>query len=202
MYATPMKFILVSLGFTLVLSLDDRAIQAQSLPSTNIPSEVTPDSSEPSSSPTVMPSNAPSTEKDKPRRLRRYVGISGTIGVSGVGEGLSHGGITIFQKNDLSDSLSIRGSNIFGGDKNDSTFALTVNFPVKTSSGQVKFVPFIGGGMLVRAKSNFEDINVRGLVTGGIDIPLSRRFTATTAVNVGLFQQTEVGVQLGIGYNF
>ncbi|WP_051036585.1 hypothetical protein [Calothrix sp. PCC 6303] len=195
-----MKFILVIIGFTLVLSLNNRSIQAQSLPSINIPSDVTPNSNEPLSSPTVMPSDAPSIEKEKP--LRRYIGISGTIGVNGVGKGLSHGGITIFQKNDLSDSFSIRGSNIFGGDKNDSTFALTANFPVKTSSGQVKFVPFIGGGMLVRAKSNFEDINVRGLVTGGIDIPLSRSFTATTAVNVGLFQQTEVGVQLGIGYNF
>jgi hypothetical protein len=197
-----MKFIFITLGFTLILSLRNRPVQAQSLLPTDIPSEVTPDSSQPSPSPTVMPSNPPSTEKDKPSRLRRYIGISGTIGVSGVGEGLSHGGITIFQKNDLSDFLSIRGSNIFGGDKNDSTLALTVNFPVKTSSGQVKLVPFIGGGMLLRAKSGFQDINVRGLVTGGIDIPLSRRFTATTVVNVGLFEKTEMGVQLGVGYNF
>ncbi len=202
MYTAPIKFIFVILGFTLVMSFSDRAVQAQSLPPKDIQSETTPDSSQPSPSPTVIPSNAPSTEEDKPRRLRNYIGISGTIGVSGAGEGLSHGGVTIIQNRELSNSLSVRSSNIFGGDKNDSTVALTVNFPVKTSSGQVKLVPFIGGGILLRSKSNFEDINVRGLVIGGIDIPLSRRITATTAVNVGLFQQTEVGVQLGVGYNF
>ncbi|MEB3216053.1 MAG: hypothetical protein VKN72_07350, partial [Nostocales cyanobacterium 94392] len=83
-----------------------------------------------------------------------------------------------------------------------STFALTVNFPVKTSSGQIKLVPFIGGGVLVRSKSIFEDITLRGLVMGGVDVPLSRRLTGTTRVNVGLFEKAEVGVQLGVGYNF
>jgi hypothetical protein len=201
MHTALIKFIFVIVGFTLVMSFSDRAVLAQSLP-TGVPSEVTPDSSQPSPSPTTVPSHTPSTEKDKPRRLRNYIGISGTIGVSGAGEGLSHGGITIIQNRELSNSLSVRSSNIFGGDKNDSTVALTVNFPVKTSSGQVKLVPFIGGGILLRSKFNFEDINVRGLVTGGIDVPLSRRFTATTAVNFGLFQETEVGVQLGVAYNF
>jgi hypothetical protein len=190
-----MKFIFVILGFTLILSLGNQVVQAQSLPATDVPAKATP-------SPMVIPSNPPSTKKDKPRRLQRYIGIGGTIGVSGAGEGLSHGGVTIIQKNDLSDSLSVRGSTIFGGDKNDSTLALTVNFPVKTSSGQIQFAPFIGGGMLVRSKSTFQDITVRGLVTGGIDVPLSRRFTATTVVNVGFFEQTEVGVQLGVAYNF
>jgi hypothetical protein len=197
-----MKFIFVILGFTLVLSLVNQAVQAQSLPPTNIPDEVTPNSSQPSSSPTVTPSNPTSTEKAKPRTLRNYIGITGNIGVSGSGKGVSHGGVGIIRKNDLSDSLSVRGITVFGGDQNDATLALTVNFPVRTSSGQVQLVPFLGGGMLLRSKSNFQDINVRGLVTGGIDIPLSRSFTATTSVNVGLFEKAEVGVQLGVGYNF
>ncbi|MEC4818207.1 MAG: hypothetical protein SAK29_33790 [Scytonema sp. PMC 1069.18] len=200
MYAHPIKFVVVILGLTLILSFSNRGVQAQSLSSTDVPSEATPDSIRPS--PTVKPSDAPSAEKDKPRRLRNYVGIGGTIGLSGSGEGLSHGGITIMNKRDLSDSLSVRGSTIFGGDRNDSTLALTANFPVKTSSGRVKLTPFIGGGILLRSKSDFEDINVRGLLTGGVDVPLSRRFTATTSVNVGLFEKAEVGVKLGIGYNF
>ncbi len=194
-----MKLIFVMLGFSLVLSLANQAVQAQSLPSTSIPNEPIPDYSQPSSAPT---SNPPSTEKAKPRSLGNYIGIGGTIGVSGSGEGLSHGGLTIINKRDLSDFLSVRGTTVFGGDQNDSNLALTVNFPVRTSSGQIQLVPFLGGGILLRSKSNFEDINIRGLLTAGIDVPLSRRFTATTMVNVGLFQKTEVGVQLGLGYNF
>jgi hypothetical protein len=201
MYSHPIKFIFVILGFSLFLSLSEQPVQAQSLPSTDIRDEVIPDSNQPSS-PVVTPSDTTSTKEDKPRRLRNYIGITGNIGVAGSGEGLSQGGITIIRKNDLNDSLSIRGINAFGGEKNDSTFALTVNFPVKTSSGEVKLVPFVGGGMLLRSKSLFEDVTVRGLVTAGIDIPLSRKFTATSVVNVGLFQQTEVGVQLGVAYNF
>jgi hypothetical protein len=200
MYIAPMKFIAVIVGFTLVLSLGVRVVQAQSLPSTGAPNEATPNSSQSSPSPTVAPSDAPSTEQPKP--LRNYIGVGGNIGVSGGGKGLSQGGVTIFMKNDLSDSLSIRGINVFGGNRIDSTTALTVNFPVKTSSGQVQFVPFVGGGVLLRSKSNFGDLLVRGLVTGGVDVPLSRRFTATTAVNVGFIDKTDVGVQLGVAYNF
>ncbi|MBW4510434.1 MAG: hypothetical protein KME64_28545 [Scytonematopsis contorta HA4267-MV1] len=194
-----MKLIFVMLGFSLVLSLVNQAVKAQPLPSTSIPDEAIPDYSQPSSTPT---SNPPSTEKAKPRSLGNYIGVGGTIGVSGSGEGLSHGGLTIINKRDLNDFLSVRGTTVFGGDQNDSTLALTVNFPVRTSSGQIQLVPFLGGGMLVRSQSNFENINIRGLLTAGIDVPLSRRFTATTMVNVGLFQNTEVGVQLGLGYNF
>ncbi len=197
-----MKFIFVILGFTLVLCLGDRVVQAQSLPSTGAPDEATPNSSQSSPSPTVTPPDAPSTEQVQPRSLRNYIGVGGNIGVSGGSQGLSQGGVMIFMKNDLSDSLSIRRINVFGGNRIDSTTALTVNFPVKTSSGQVQFVPFVGGGVLLRSKSNFGDLFVRGLVTGGVDVPLSRRFTATTAVNVGFIDKTDVGVQLGVAYNF
>jgi succinyl-CoA synthetase beta subunit len=205
MYIHSIKFILLILSFFPSLFLSEQAVQAQSFPSTDIHDEVNdeviPDFEQPSS-PVITPSDTTSNKEDKPRHLRNYIGITGNIGVTGSGEGLSQGGITIIRKNDLNDSLSIRGINVFGGEKNDSTFALTVNFPVKTSSGEVKLVPFIGGGMLLRSKSLFEDVTVRGLVTAGIDIPLSRKFTATSVLNVGLFQQTEVGVQLGVAYNF
>jgi hypothetical protein len=185
MYTVSLKFIFVILGSTLVLSLGDGAVQAQSVPSEEIPN-----------------SSQPSSEQAKPRSLRNYIGITGNIGVSGDGEGLSQGGVAIIRKNDLSDSLSVRGVTILGGEQTDSTLALTVNFPIKSSSGRVQLTPFIGGGMLIRSKSIFQDITVRGLVTSGIDIPLSSRLTAITVVNVGFFEQSEVGVQLGVAYNF
>jgi hypothetical protein len=201
MYSVLVKFIPVIVSFTLVLILGDQVVQAQSLTPTGTSDEATPNS-QPSPSPTVMPSDAPSTKQVQPRSQRNYIGIGGNIGISGDGKGLSHGGVAIIRNTHLSDSLSIRGITVFGGVRTDATFALTVNFPVRTSSGQVQLVPFVGGGMLLRSKSFFDDIIVRGLVTGGIDVPLSRRFTATAAVNVGFIEETNVGVQLGVAYNF
>ncbi|KAB8331513.1 hypothetical protein SD80_023745 [Scytonema tolypothrichoides VB-61278] len=202
MYSPPVKFIPVILGFTLALIIGDQVVQAQSLPPTDTPGEATPNSNQPSPSSTPIPPDTSSTERVKPRSLRNYIGVGGNIGISGDGKGLSHGGVTIIRKTHLSDSLSIRSTTVFGGDRNDATFALTVNFPMRTSSGQVQLVPFVGGGMLLRSKSLFEDLIVRGLVTGGVDVPLSRRFTATAAVNVGFVEETNVGVQLGVAYNF
>jgi hypothetical protein len=40
------------------------------------------------------------------------------------------------------------------------------------------------------------------LLTGGVDVPLSPQFTATAGVNVGFIDDTEVGLLLGVGYNF
>jgi hypothetical protein len=178
MYFVLSKFIAIISGFTLVIILGEQVVEAQLSP------------------------NASPTEEVQPRSLPNYIGIAGNIGVSGDSKGLGQGGVAIFRKSDLSDSLSIRGITVFGESQTDTTLALTVNFPVKTSSGQVQLVPFIGGGMLMRLKSGFEDISVRGLVTSGIDVPLSRRLTATTSVNVGFTDKTDVGVQFGVAYNF
>jgi hypothetical protein len=60
----------------------------------------------------------------------------------------------------------------------------------------------VGGGVLISSKSLFNDMIVRGLVTGGIDVPLSRRFTATTGVNVGFTNPASVGVRLGVIFGF
>lgn len=149
----------------------------------------------------------PSNEKKpndetQPRRLRRYIGIGGSIGLDGDNTGLSEGGFAILTRNDLNDSLSIRSANVFGSSRTDRTVALTVNLPVRSSAGQIKLIPFVGGGLLISSKSFFDDVIVRGLVAGGIDLPLSRRFTATTSVTVGFTDTVNVGVQLGVMYGF
>jgi hypothetical protein len=35
-----------------------------------------------------------------------------------------------------------------------------------------------------------------------MDVPLNSRLTATAAVNAGFFDKTDVGILLGVGYNF
>lgn len=193
MYSDLVKCIPLVLGCALVLG----SVRAQALPS----------------SPTVVPADAPAIDRVPPdgasskderesQPLRNYLGIGGNIGVSGSSKGFSEGGVVVTMKTDLSERLSVRGITSFGGSIIDNTLALTANFPVKTASGRVQLVPYVGGGVLLRSKSNLQDLFVRGLVTGGIDVPLSSRFTATAAVNVGFIENTDVGVQLGVAYNF
>ncbi|XGV95588.1 MAG: hypothetical protein ACAF41_22950 [Leptolyngbya sp. BL-A-14] len=190
-FSTARSLVLFSLAIG--LTLGDRAVSAQSPPA-NTPAEVT--TAQPS------PPVAPSGPAIQPRPLRNYVGIGGNIGVSGNKTGLSEGGAAIITKNDLNDWLSLRGVAVFGSNRTDNTIALTVNLPVRSRSGQVLLVPFVGGGALLSSKYNFDDFVVRGLVTGGVDLPLSRRFTATASVNVGFTDDTNIGVQIGAAYNF
>jgi len=184
---------LIFLGTVLILTWSDRTVHAQSPQPASSPAEAVPSSNQP---------DTLHTEPAQSRPLRNYVGIGGSIGVSGNKTGLSEGGAALITKNDLNESLSIRGVSVFGSDRIDNTFALTVNFPVRSRSGQVLLVPFVGGGALISSKSNLDNLIIRGLVTGGVDVPLSRRFTATTSVNVGFTNEANVGVQLGVAYNF
>ncbi len=170
---------------------------AESAPSQTQPSEVSPQvPSDPSSDPKTA-------EKAPPRKLKNFVGVGGNIGVSGNETGLSAGAAALITKRDLNDWLSIRGvTTLFSGERNDRTIALTVNFPIQSKSKKILLVPYVGGGALISSRNFLDDLIVRGLVTGGIDLPISRRFTATTSVNVGFADQPQVGLQIGVGFNF
>src|SRR5579883_1436635 len=196
------RFLLLLCSGTLLLLLSDHAVQAQASQSTSLSVETTPTPMQPSPSSTVTPSDQTPDPQSQPRPFRNYVGLGGSLGVSGSKTGLSEGGAALITKNDLNEALSLRGVSVFGRDRTDNTVALTVNFPIRSRSGQVLLVPFVGGGALLSSKYNFKDFIVRGLVTGGVDVPLSRRFTATTSVNVGFADTTNIGVQLGVAYNF
>jgi hypothetical protein len=148
-----------------------------------------------------MPSGETPEEKPQERKRRRSIGIGGNIGLSG-DTGLSEGAFALLNKNDLNDRLSIRIVSVFTNNRNDNSIALTANFPVRSPDGKVRVVPFVGGGALISSKSGFEDLIIRGLVTGGIDVPLSSRFTATTSVNVGFTDTANIGMQLGLTYSF
>lgn len=187
---------------SLTLSLRDFAAQAQSLPQTETPTEPVTDPEQPLQAPTLPPAIETPAEKPKTRPLRRHIGVGGNIGVSDGDTGLSDSGFAIMTKTDLNDRFSIRGTNVFGSTRNDNAMALTANFPIRSKSGDVQAIPFLGGGVLISSKSFLEEVKVGGLVTGGIDIPLSRRFTLTTAVNAGFSDTTNVGVRLGVMFGF
>jgi hypothetical protein len=195
------RLVLIAFSTALMLHFGDRSVHAQSSPQIEVPPDATPAPNDSVPSPGT-PSDETSGEPPQRRQPRRFVGVGGIIGVDGEDIGLSEGGFTVMTRNDLNDRLSIRGLTVFGSDRTDNTIALTVNFPIRSRSGAVKLSPFVGGGALISSTSLFENMIVRGLVTGGIDVPLSRRFVATTSVNVGFTDTTNVGVGLGLMYGF
>jgi hypothetical protein len=194
------RLVLIAFSTFLLLHFGDRSVHAQSSPQIEAPPDAAPDPNN-SVPPLGIPSET-SAEPPQRRQPRRFVGVGGSIGVDGEDIGLSEGGFAVMTRNDLNDRLSIRGFTVFGSDRTDNTIALTVNFPVRSRSGAVKLSPFVGGGALISSTSLFENMIVRGLVTGGVDVPLSRRFVATTSVNVGFTDTTNVGVGLGLMYGF
>ncbi|MBD2444892.1 hypothetical protein H6G25_17215 [Dolichospermum sp. FACHB-1091] len=137
-----------------------------------------------------------------------YVGIGTTIGVTGGFSALSDGNFSFISKIRFTKSLSVRPSAILGS---DTTFLvpLTYDFsikPVDPFTETVTISPYIGVGAVIKTaqKSTTTDdkSETAVLVTGGVDVPLGQRFTATAAVNAGFFNQTDVGILLGVGYNF
>jgi hypothetical protein len=195
------RLVLLLFSTALMLNFGDRSVQAQSSLPLEAPPDAMPVPNESSPSPST-PSDETATERPQRRQPRRFIGVGGSIGVDGENIGLSEGGFAVMTRNDLNDRLSIRGLTVFGSSRTDNTIALTVNFPIRSRSGEVKLSPFVGGGALISSKSLFDDVIVRGLVTGGVDLPISRRLVATTSVNVGFTDTTNVGVGLGVMYGF
>jgi hypothetical protein len=170
-------------------------------PPAETPVEGNPDPNQPADPPTATPTDEKPARKP-PRKLKNFVGVGGSIGISGNETGLSEGAAALINNRELNDSLSIRSVTVFGSKRTDRSVALTVNFPIRSKSKQIRLVPYVGGGALISSKGFLDDIIVRGLVTGGIDIPISRRFSATTSVNVGFADEPQVGVQIGFGIKF
>ncbi|KAB8333804.1 hypothetical protein SD80_011050 [Scytonema tolypothrichoides VB-61278] len=115
---------------------------------------------------------------------------------------LSENAFTVFSKIGLTKNFSFRPA-VAVSDKAVFLLPVTIDFPVEsfTELGESKIiaVPYIGGGAAI---STSEGNSVGFLLTGGVDVPLSREFTATAGLNVGFFDQTDVGLVLGIGYHF
>ncbi|MEH2235749.1 fasciclin domain-containing protein [Nostoc sp.] len=133
---------------------------------------------------------------------RSYIGVGGNIGLSGGDSALSDGNFTVISKLGLTNYLSVRPSVIFG---DDTLFLvpITLDFSPRRagSVGERTFAisPYIGAGVAIEANLN-TDIGL--LLTGGVDVPLGSKLTLTGGVNAAFLDDTDVGLQLGIGYNF
>lgn len=130
-----------------------------------------------------------------------YIGVGGNIGLTGA-NALSVGNFSVISKIGLTRNISVRPSAVFG----DNTLVLvpvTLDFAQQrdTVTGQTRFpiAPFIGAGVAIDTSG---DTDVAFMATGGVDIPIANRFTLTGSVNAAFFDETSVGLILGVGYNF
>ncbi|MFN6514140.1 MAG: fasciclin domain-containing protein [Nostoc sp. CreGUA01] len=133
---------------------------------------------------------------------RSYIGVAGNIGLTGGDTALSEGNFTVISKLGVTNYLSVRPSVLFG---DDTVFLvpLTYDFTPRAAAsvGERTYTisPYLGAGVAIEANL---DTDIGLLLTGGVDVPLGTRFTLTGAVNAAFMDETDVGLLLGVGYNF
>ncbi|MEO0011872.1 MAG: hypothetical protein RLZZ535_261 [Cyanobacteriota bacterium] len=127
-----------------------------------------------------------------------YVGIGGNIGLSG-DTTIGNGAFAVISKIGLTDYLSARPSALID---DDAVFLLPVTFDFsgdEVPNAEFSIAPYLGGGLAI---STGRDDTIGPLISGGLDIPLSSEFTANAGANVSFINDTDVGLLLGVGYNF
>jgi hypothetical protein len=156
--------------------------------------------------PSKSPQNTPQDEKPQqvpPPSAKSYIGIGGTIGLSGSNTALGTGGLAILSRKVFNDLLSIHSNNVvFGSAIPSSSNALTLNFPIRDSTTQEIVVsPFLGAGIQLR---HIDGLYISPLAVGGVDIPLNKSLTGTIRVEAAFPNtgNTDMGVSIGLGYNF
>ncbi|MEH2446182.1 MAG: hypothetical protein V7K18_10455 [Nostoc sp.] len=163
---------------------------------------------QPTSQTTAQPSapKVAQSDIDLGRTTRRggssYIGVAANIGLSGDADSsLADGNFAVVSKIGLTNSISVRPSAVFG-DNTTILLPITYDFTFKSAdafSEPLAIAPYVGVG---GAYKTGDDSQFAFLITGGIDVPLTPQFTATAAVNAGFFDKTDVGLLLGVGYNF
>jgi len=131
-----------------------------------------------------------------------YIGIGGNIGLGG-DTTLGDSGFAVISKIGLTRNLSARPAVVIGGNDPTVLVPVTLDFPISSvaEAGRVNLraAPYVGGGIAISTGSGSL---VRPLITAGVDVPVASRITATAGVNFAFFDDTEIGLVLGAGYNF
>ncbi|MEH2153902.1 outer membrane protein [Nostoc sp.] len=205
-------------NLTKVQQLPNTAIQENaSVTPTPIPGTVATSSAtltsefvQPTSQTTSQPTSQPSAPRvaqsdiDLGRTTRggsSYVGVAANIGLNGGDSSLGDGNFAVVSKIGLTNSISVRPSAVFG-DNTTVLVPITYDFTFKSAdafSEPLPIAPYVGVGA---AYKTGDDSKFAFLASAGVDVPLTPQFTATAAINAGFFDQTDIGLLLGVGYNF
>jgi len=121
-----------------------------------------------------------------------YLGVGGNFG--------SRADFAIISKIGLSNSFSLRPSVLLLSNFVTVLVPFTYDFaPQSFLVPDLVLAPYLGGGIAFKTSSGS---TIGGLITAGVDIPISRTFTVNVAANLTFLNQTELGILLGIAYNF
>lgn len=148
---------------------------------------------------TAAPQVAQSIEPGRGTRSgSSYVGAGLNVGLTG-DTALGDTNFTVLSKIGLTRTISVRPSVIIGDDA-DILIPVTLDFPSYTADDiGISAAPYVGAGVAI---TTGDSDAVRLLLTGGVDVPLTPQFTATAAVNAAVFDDTDIGLLFGVGYNF
>lgn len=128
-----------------------------------------------------------------------YIGIGGNFGITGDSD-LGGRSLAIISKFGLSEVWSVRPSVLFLSNFASFLIPITYDFPPQQFlTPDLTIAPYLGGGVAITTGS---DNTFGPLLTAGIDIPLSRNFTANIAANLAFIRTTDLGLLVGIAYNF
>jgi hypothetical protein len=152
---------------------------------------------------TVEPEPALIAQDIDPGRATRsgssYVGFGGNIGLTGGSSDLGRGSFAVISKIGLTNVLSFRPAVFIN---QDTTINLPLTFDYsRRDPADLGFTiaPYFGGGIAI---STGQDSRVGPLLTAGVDVPISRELTATAGLNLAFLRNTDLGLFIGIGYNF
>jgi hypothetical protein len=137
-----------------------------------------------------------------PPGQRSYVGLGGVIGLQGRTTSLSQGSFSVVTKQVLTRNLAIHTTDtVFGSLTASSSLALTYNHPIRDENLPIVFIPFLGGGVMLR---NENGLKVNPHITAGIDIDTPTNVTGTIRINSGFVsgRKADLGIIFGVGYNF
>lgn len=187
--------------------LPQSSTQPQTEPQVPQPQTEPPASTQPQADPQfpnaeeVKPNPATVAPGRTTRSGSSYVGIGANIGAFGT-TSVGSSGLLLFSKVGLTRYFSVRPA-VVTDFSNDATFILPATFdfaPIRLGSvndNAISVAPYIGAGAAVAT-----DGDVRPLLTGGIDVPINSRFTATLGLNTTFSDDVDLGGFIGVGYNF
>lgn len=129
-----------------------------------------------------------------------YLGVAGNIGIGG-DTAVGSGNIAVISKIGLTRTFSVRPAAIIG-DETVLLVPLTYDFSLERSTEPIepaRFAPYVGAGVAINIG---DDSAVGFLASAGVDVPLTPQLTATAGLNANFKSETDVGLLIGVGYNF
>jgi hypothetical protein len=127
-----------------------------------------------------------------------YFGVGVNFGLTG-GSDLGGTSFAVISKLGLTETISVRPTVLILRDFATILLPVTYDFAPQQPFRDFQVSPYLGGGIAINAGSNS---STGLLITGGIDIPLSSTFTINVAANLAFLRTTDLGILVGIGYNF